>query len=211
LLDDAGFTLLPWRSNYMHHIRNARRYLRAGVLMNCNLSNIDGVVYACTNAGCGRVLKIERRKKSSLTFQCAGTAVGESPAEEVIELAKKFAACHVILGGLPIGPGTQLREMLAEMGFAPKGCACQTTEAKMNGLGPDGCREQLDALCGEIIRNAKKWGLAIPKGFDPLPYVRELVEMAIERAEQAASAKTDAQDAASRDASGAGVSKVVEA
>jgi len=161
--------------------------------MKCNLTKIDGVVYACTNSGCGRIIKIERRKKSSLTFECAGTAVGESPAEEVIELAKKFAACHVILGGLPIGPGTQLREMLAEMGFHPKGCGCQSTEAKMNGLGADGCREQLDELCAEIVRNARKWGLAIPKGFDPLPYVRQLVEMAIQRAEQAASGNTTRQ------------------
>jgi len=35
-------------------------------------------------------------------------------------------------------------------------CGCETTRLKMNRLGPEGCRRQLESLAAEVVFNAKK-------------------------------------------------------
>lgn len=42
----------------------------------------------------------------------------------------------------PAGPGTELKEMLADFGFSSfEGCKCNSLVNRMNRWGPDGCRQ----------------------------------------------------------------------
>lgn len=54
------------------------------------------------------------------------------------------------------GVGSVLRDLLAEIGYTAKGCGCNETAAKMNRLGPVGCRREIDSLSAEIVANAGK-------------------------------------------------------
>lgn len=159
--------------------------------MNCTLQKIKGKIYVCTNRGCGRMIKIEGAKPSDAIFAtlpCAGEPVDEI-APELLARAEQLGALKVDKGnGVLVGPGYELKKLLAEMDGNLKGCNCAAIAAKMNQLGPAGCREKIEELLPEIVKSAKKGGMQVPEGFDPLPVVRALVLEAIRRAEVAAGA-----------------------
>lgn len=167
--------------------------------MNCTLKKIKGTVYACTKQGCGRIIKIEGAKPSDARFAempCRRTSDTDLIDPALVARAEALAAPTVDKGdGKLTGPGTELRALLGEMGYTPKGCNCKSTEMRMNRLGVDGCRKQLDALCCEVMKNARKQKVEIT-----VEMARFAIEEAIRRAEQAASAKPDAPAAARRDA-----------
>jgi len=177
----------------MHRTRSGIDYCGPGVLMNCNMKKVEGKVYACANEGCGRTARFDYSAPSKYKFPCQGTAAGKEVPSEVAAYARELAALPPADATLPDGPGTKLRLLLAEAGIVAKNCNCAATETRMNNLGVEGCRTEIESVCAEIVANAKNWGMQIPEGFDPLPYVRQLVEMAIERAEVAEAEKTTLQ------------------
>lgn len=151
--------------------------------MNCALKKTAGGVYVCQR--CGRILRVERAKISKVQerLQCRRELAADDMAK-ANSRATDYASKLVLTDPrMEHGPGNELRKLLAEMDANLKGCDCNAIAAKMNQLGPAGCRERIGELLPEIVASAKKGGLEIPDGFDPLPYVRELVEMAIQRAE----------------------------
>jgi len=181
--------------------------------MYCQLRKVEAKVYACQHRGCERVLRIEHTPlKRFRELPCNGEPGTDEVSEESLARIQAMAA-------KPIrksfdGPGTELRKLFASLGIAGKGCNCPITAARMDQHGPKWCRKNIDALCLEIAENAKAWGTfddvaklaeaglkALELGIviDPANPIRSFVEEAIQRAEQAASEKTTAQDAASRD------------
>lgn len=55
------------------------------------------------------------------------------------------------------GPGTELRDMLAELWLTPRdGCGCQTRLKVMNGWGVEGCRYNRDKIVGWLREAAAK-------------------------------------------------------
>lgn len=166
--------------------------------MLCHLVNVEGTAYACTNTGCGRIVKIERRKPSSLKVKCKGTVKSKQLSPEVEARAREIGLAVVNKGEPPSGPGEEFRKLTNELEIDPSGCPCADTQRKMNRLGVAGCREQLDELCAEILANASKWKIDDPETLqraalkaielglviDPADPVRSLVLIAIERAEK---------------------------
>lgn len=58
----------------------------------------------------------------------------------------------------PWGVGTELKFMLAELGFSMKtACNCGDTAAYMDQIGPERCRIEIAFLAGQIAENAKQW------------------------------------------------------
>lgn len=132
--------------------------------MNCELTKVEGSVFACANSCCGRIVKIERAKPSQVRLPCRGTAEGDIVPDDVVARAREIASRDVIdLSGPPYGPGTEFRKLAASLGYEPKGCACNATEAKMNRLGVDGCRRNIESLCGEVVANASNQGVMLPR------------------------------------------------
>lgn len=131
--------------------------------MNCNWKLVDGTVYVCANAGCGRTIRIEQRKPKAVKVECRGDAKGSRVPDELAARARDIAACELVIGSPPYGPGTEFRKLAASFGYEPKGCACNATEAKMNRLGADGCRNEKCSLGCEIIANAAKQGVTLSR------------------------------------------------
>lgn len=56
------------------------------------------------------------------------------------------------------GPGTAMFGLLRELGIkAPKTCDCRKIEERMNNLGVDGCRANIDELAKAMDENQSKW------------------------------------------------------
>lgn len=124
--------------------------------MKCNLHKINGTVYACANIGCGRILKIERAKPSKVLLPCRGTCPSNVVPDDVSSLALDIASREVIdLSGPPHGPGAEFRKLAEERGVNQGGCQCKATEARMNRLGPDGCRRDMESLIDEVLKNSR--------------------------------------------------------
>jgi hypothetical protein len=97
------------------------------------------------------------------------------------------------------GPGTELRNLLAELGIrAQNACGCKSMAEKMDRLGPERCRHNQRHIVAYLKRRARKSGwltkltaarAAFERGIafqvnwlDPIP---GLVALAIDRAEAA--------------------------
>lgn len=92
------------------------------------------------------------------------------------------------------GPGTELKQLLAELGFRAKpDCGCEAKWRRMNEWGVGGCRANLDTILGWLTeaKNQAGWletirgaALAVTSGLqiDPLDVEGSLVRIAIERA-----------------------------
>lgn len=190
--------------------------------MYCKLQKIEAKVYACQHRGCERVLRIEFAPlKRFRELPCTGEP-------DTDEISEGTAARIQAMAAKPIrskfaGPGTELRKLFASLGVGPKGCGCPVTAARMDQHGPKWCRTNIDALCLEIASNASKWGkfddvtklaeaglkaLELGIVIDPENPIASFVEEACRRAEAAASVKTTAQDADTRDASAVDESNV---
>lgn len=94
------------------------------------------------------------------------------PPEMVMRSCKKGGGAR---------PGDAMKELLAEGGYSPNSCGCNSTAAKMNQLGLDGCRHEIDTLADEVVANAKKQGVEITHEM-----ARWTIEEACRRAEAAA-------------------------
>lgn len=124
--------------------------------MKCNLRLVEGETYACANPACGRILKVAFRKPKDIVVDCRGTSMGRSVPPDVMDKARLIAACEVIdMSGPPYGPGTEFRKLAASFGYEQKGCACNATEAKMNRLGVEGCRSEIESLIDEVLKNSR--------------------------------------------------------
>lgn len=113
------------------------------------------------------------------------------------DLYRTDAGYRALWDGTPapaVGPGTRLKQLLAEMGVTPAaGCGCDERATRMNEWGPAGCRERraeiVDWLREEWgrlgwLEKAKAAGRALAAGFvHPLDPVGALVDEAIRRAE----------------------------
>ena len=79
------------------------------------------------------------------------------------------------------GPGTQLKTMLGWFNIKAKekGCGCKSWQKKMDGGGPQWCRDHKEEILAHLEKEAKKRGL---------PFVKlaasKLVDLAIRRAER---------------------------
>lgn len=148
--------------------------------MQCRLINVSGSVFACRNKGCGRILKIETRKPSSLKFRCKGTSTGRDIDDDLASRAKAIASVDVNGVESTRGPGAEFRKTAESFGFTQVGCACAATEARMNRLGPDGCRREIESLIDEVMANARKMAKPMTRGL-----ARHAIEEACRRAELA--------------------------
>lgn len=97
------------------------------------------------------------------------------------------------------GPGTELKAILAGLGFQPKqNCGCEAKAREMDILGVEGCREHRERLLTDIKANAVNWGWdivrAIPAAvwsglafqvsvLDPIP---DVFDIAVDKAEATA-------------------------
>lgn len=56
-----------------------------------------------------------------------------------------------------IGPGTELKKLIAKFGFKPKaGCKCNAHIQEMNQRGPDWCAANLDLIVGWLEEEAAR-------------------------------------------------------
>jgi hypothetical protein len=118
---------------------------------------------------------------------------------ELDDAVQQLDQFRIHLPGLPEeqGPGTELHNLLAELGFnEPAGCSCQATIAWMNELGREGCRREIDMIVEKLkaAQSLVSWA-DLAKGswqalkkfrslnLSLLHPVRSLVEEAIRRAE----------------------------
>lgn len=97
-------------------------------------------------------------------------------------------------------PGTEMLSLTAELGIvSPAACGCKTLAAQMDKLGVDGCRAMMSDLKVTMHVNWESWGWrdklkavaasawkAAGLGVNPTDPVRDLLEIAIERAEKKA-------------------------
>jgi hypothetical protein len=94
------------------------------------------------------------------------------------------------------GPGTELKAILATLGIAPDGCACNARARRMDAGGVEWCRTHRDEIAGWLRDEAGKrgWGDVFAAGaravlsglafrIDPADVYGSLVSLAIERAE----------------------------
>ena len=94
------------------------------------------------------------------------------------------------------GPGTELKNLLAELGITgPQGCGCESKAQRMNRWGVEGCRERFETIRGWLVESRGKatWaetiraGMAVVvRGINFTDIESELVRIAIERAERKA-------------------------
>lgn len=131
--------------------------------MKCHLVLVKNETFACSNEGCGRILKIVSKKPSSLSLDCKGMAARTRITDHLRESAMLIAVRDVIAGDPPSGPGVKMRELAASLGFSQGGCGCAATESRMNWLGPKGCRTEMESLVDEVLKNAKKKGVDITR------------------------------------------------
>lgn len=95
-------------------------------------------------------------------------------------------------------PGTEMLLLTSELGIvAPPGCGCKGMAATMDKLGVDGCRQRHLEIKLAVEANWEAWGWkdklkaatssawkAVGLGVRPTDPVRDLVEIAIERADK---------------------------
>lgn len=149
--------------------------------MHCNLVKVAGTVYACSNDGCGRIIKIEHRKPSQVKLACGGTGRCDTLTPEVEARAREIARRSPLNRQPREGPGTELAKIFAELGGSEGNCDCASLEWKMNQLGVEDCRAQADALLERIAKSVKKRGL--PDEVAAPEVLRPLFEEALRRAE----------------------------
>lgn len=99
----------------------------------------------------GRLFEICRGTAEGLTQeQCAAyrahwTKTGELPPPKVIAERKVS------------GPGTQLKQLLSELGITNfAGCGCEDKVSQMNRWGVEGCRENFATIRGWIVEAQEK-------------------------------------------------------
>lgn len=100
---------------------------------------------------------------------------------------------------VPLGPGTELKTLLASIGLTPQGCRCETRVAQMNQWGIEGCRQPAnrEAIINWLRTEEKKrgWGERLKAGLltittgliaelSPTDHLGSLVDVAISRAEE---------------------------
>ena len=123
----------------------------------CKLINVVGSMYLCEHRGCGRMLKIEFAKPTDKRFaslKCYGTdEVYLDPA--VLAEARRLGESKVISDYEPPGPGTEFRRLARDRGIEEGGCACAETALRMNQLGPEGCRREIESLADEVLANSR--------------------------------------------------------
>ncbi len=68
------------------------------------------------------------------------------------------------------GPGTELKVLLASMGFTPGGCQCETRIAQMNRWGVEECETNREEILGWLREESRKrgWGEKIAAGLNAL-------------------------------------------
>lgn len=103
--------------------------------------------------------------------------------------------------------GTEMLSLTAELGIvSPPGCGCKGTAATMDRLGVEGCRERISDLRLMVAGAWESWGWkdklkavaasawkAAGLGVNPTDPVRDLLEIAIERADAKRTQTTEAQ------------------
>lgn len=96
------------------------------------------------------------------------------------------------------GPGTEMLQLTNELGIvSPPACGCKSMAATMDRLGVHGCRERITDLRLSVAAGWDAWGWrdklkavtaatwkSAGLGVSPTDPVRDLLEIAIERAEQ---------------------------
>lgn len=129
--------------------------------MYCNLRTESRSVYFCPK--CGRTLKIEFAKPSAKRFQRLPCRSRQSDAvERATEIAREISIAPVNKTAQWWRyPGAQLRKLIAEIDIDQNGCNCHETEVRMNRLGVDGCRREIESLASEVVKNAAKQGVTI--------------------------------------------------
>lgn len=109
-----------------------------------------------------------------------------------------------------LGPGTMLASILRQLGIVSTvACSCKEKQRRMDQLGAQGCRDNLDEVVGWITEGAPQWGwadrlkagaLAVATGLafsiNPLDPYRSLVLLAIERSEAKIKARAERATAA---------------
>lgn len=100
---------------------------------------------------------------------------------------------------VPLGPGTELKNILASIGLTPQGCRCETRVAQMNQWGIEGCKQPAnrEAIINWLRTEEKKrgWGDKIKAGLltittglvaelSPTDPLGSIVDVAISRAEE---------------------------
>lgn len=85
------------------------------------------------------------------------------------------------------GPGTEMTEMLADMGAGYfKGCSCRSKARRMNEWGVEGCRKRRLQIAGWLHDAAKVATRGEIEFDDPVEAFLPLVDEAISRAEKKA-------------------------
>lgn len=94
------------------------------------------------------------------------------------------------------GPGTELKGLLAKLGFAVGNCKCNQRAEEMNGWGPAGCRERRAEIVAWLKQEAdqRRWTARLGAAFhaarrlmtflNPLDPLGSLVDEAIRLAEE---------------------------
>jgi hypothetical protein len=78
------------------------------------------------------------------------------------------------------GPGTELKLLLASLGFAGKrGCKCGRRAAYMDAMGCDWCEQNTPKIVGWLREEHKRQGSIVPFA---TPVVDQMVRLAIRRA-----------------------------
>lgn len=119
--------------------------------MTCDCESVDQCKYQMVRETGGRLFKIcngtsglpenKRQKYQSLW---AG-----DPQQPTSGAAARCTQC----------PGSELSKLLSARGYqTAKGCGCKSKINKMNGWGPDGCRERIDEITDWLVETAKEKG-----------------------------------------------------
>lgn len=76
-------------------------------------------------------------------------------------LIKEVVGAPFVIPKLPsIGPGTELKNILAKFGFhQTKGCKCEPHRIAMDQNGPDWCEKNIDTIIGWLKDEAAREGL----------------------------------------------------
>lgn len=134
---------------------------------NCEIAkSITEVGLSCIiteDKACETCIKCDKpRDLNKVTISLALFSLRKENKEKAKEIHDKYKHMLSAPQVMP-GPGTELGKLLTRLNITQGGCSCPETAAKMNELGSDGCRREIESLIPEVDRNAKEKGWKIPK------------------------------------------------